>query len=76
MANELPQGFTLDNKTQQLPQGFTVDQTQPEVNNDLSTTQQIIGGVSGAATLASDIVGTGFGGATALVDLLNPFTKS
>lgn len=76
MATELPKGFTLDNKTQQLPQGFTVDQTQPEVKNDLSTTEQVIGGVSGAATLASDIGGTIVGGLTALVDVMNPFTDN
>lgn len=75
MANELPQGFTLDNNSQALPQGFTIDQPK-RVENDLSTTEQIIGGVSGAATLASDIVGTSVGGLTALVDVLNPFTDN
>lgn len=77
MANELPQGFTIDDETQAaLPQGFSLDNLQQEVNNDLSTTEQIIGGVSGAATLASDIVGTSVGGLTALVDVLNPFTDN
>ena len=75
MANELPQGFTLDNKAQALPQGFTVDQPS-EVQDDLSATEQIVGGVSGAATLASDIGGTIVGGLTALVDVMNPFTDN
>lgn len=75
MADELPQGFTLDAQAQELPEGFTIDQPS-EAQNDLSTTEQIIGGVSGAATLASDIVGTSVGGLTALVDVLNPFTDN
>jgi hypothetical protein len=49
---------------------------QPEVQNDISIPEQIIGGVSGGATLASDIAGTALGGATALVDVLNPFTDN
>tara|TARA_R110002096_G_scaffold66306_1_gene161342 strand:- start:4996 stop:6657 length:1662 start_codon:yes stop_codon:yes gene_type:complete len=36
MANELPQGFTLDNKAQALPQGFTIDQPS-EVQNDVNS---------------------------------------
>lgn len=44
--------------------------------DDVSIPEQIIGGVSGAATLASDIIGTGAGGLTALVDILNPFTDN
>jgi len=79
MAGELPQGFTLDNNQQALPQGFTIDkqETQPvEVQNDISIPEQAFGGFSGAATLASDIVGTGVGGLTALVDVLNPFTDN
>lgn len=81
MADELPQGFTLDNnQAQQLPQGFTIDgsqQPQQEVTQDaISIPEQITGGFSGAATLASDIVGTGAGGLTALVDILNPFTDN
>lgn len=47
-----------------------------EINNDTSIAEQIAGGFSGAATLASDIVGTGAGGLTALVDILNPFTDN
>ncbi len=50
--------------------------TQAEVKNDVSIPEQIAGGFSGAATLASDIVGTGAGGLTALVDILNPFTDN
>ena len=42
----------------------------------ISIPEQIAGGISGAATLASDIAGTAIGGATALVDLLNPFTDN
>jgi len=49
---------------------------QQEVQNDISIPEQITGGISGAATLASDIVGTGVGGLTALVDILNPFTDN
>jgi hypothetical protein len=51
-------------------------QQQTEVQNDISIPEQVIGGVSGAATLASDIVATGVGGLTALVDVLNPFTNN
>lgn len=54
-------------------------QPQPQqevVQDDISIPEQVAGGVSGAATLASDIVGTGFGGLTALVDILNPFTNN
>jgi hypothetical protein len=54
-----------------------VANTQPqEVQNDISIPEQVIGGVSGATTLASDIIGTGVGGLTALVDVLNPFTDN
>ena len=49
---------------------------QPEAQNDISTIEQITGGISGGATLASDIVGTAAGGLTALVDVLNPFTDN
>ena len=55
---------------------ITASQPQPEVQNDLSATEQIVGGVSGAATLASDIGGTIVGGLTALVDVMNPFTDN
>jgi hypothetical protein len=75
MADELPQGFTLDSQAQELPEGFTIDQPS-EAKNDLSIPEQVIGGVSGAATLASDIIGTSVGGLTALVDVLNPFTDN
>lgn len=52
-------------------------QPQQEVTQDaISIPEQIAGGFSGAATLASDIVGTGAGGLTALVDILNPFTDN
>lgn len=51
--------------------------TQPEVIQDETTIpEQVLGGISGAATLASDIVGTGVGGLTALIDILNPFTDN
>ena len=75
MSDELPQGFVLDSAPKSLPSGFTVDQPI-EVQNDISIPEQITGGVSGAATLASDIIGTGVGGLTALVDILNPFTDN
>ena len=55
---------------------IATNQPQAEVQDDLSTTEQIIGGVSGAATLASDIGGTIVGGLTALVDVMNPFTDN
>lgn len=51
-------------------------QQQEAIENDISIPEQIVGGVSGAATLASDIIGTGVGGLTALVDVLNPFTDN
>ena len=51
-------------------------QPQGEVQNAISIPEQVIGGVSGAATLASDIAGTAAGGLTALVDVLNPFTDN
>lgn len=51
--------------------------TQAEAIQDETTIpEQILGGVSGASTLASDIIGTGAGGLTALVDILNPFTDN
>lgn len=54
-----------------------VQPTQPEVTQDEKTiVDQISGGVSGAATLASDVIGTSAGGLTALVDILNPFTDN
>lgn len=59
--------------------GFDVSTAQPQqkvIHNDISIPEQITGGISGAATLASDIVGTGAGGLTALVDILNPFTDN
>lgn len=49
---------------------------QPEVQDENTITEQVTGGLSGAATLASDIIGTGAGGLTALVDILNPFTDN
>ena len=55
---------------------IATNQPQAEVQDDLSATEQIIGGVSGAATLASDIGGTIVGGLTALVDVMNPFTDN
>jgi len=83
MANQLPQGFILEKSASALPDGFVIEEeaaiiTQPqqEVKNDISIPEQITGGVSGAATLASDIIGTGVGGLTALVDTLNPFTDN
>lgn len=45
-----------------------------QVTEESDLLDQAAGGFSGAATLASDIVGTGVGGLTALVDLVNPFT--
>lgn len=59
--------------------GFDISTAQPQqevIQNDISIPEQVIGGVSGAATLASDIIGTGAGGLTALVDILNPFTDN
>ena len=54
-----------------------IQPTQPEVIQDeAKIPEQALGGISGAATLASDIVGTGVGGLTALVDILNPFTDN
>lgn len=50
--------------------------TQSEVQNEPTIPERALGGVSGAATLASDIIGTGVGGITALVDILNPFTDN
>ena len=47
-----------------------------EVKNETTFPEQLAGGISGAATLASDIVGTGVGGLTALVDVMNPFTDN
>jgi hypothetical protein len=70
------------NASAQPPQGQVaataeVNPTQQqEVQDDISIPEQIIGGVSGGVTLASDIVGTGVGGFTALVDVLNPFTDN
>lgn len=80
---QLPDGTVLEFPDGTDPQVIqsTVKRTlgvqeQQEVQNDISIPEQIAGGVSGAATLASDIVGTGVGGLTALVDLINPFTNN
>jgi hypothetical protein len=60
-----------------IASGFDISTAQPEViQNDISIPEQVAGGISGAATLASDIIGTGAGGLTALVDILNPFTDN
>lgn len=61
-------------QTVQAPE--TSQTQQAEVQNDISIPEQIIGGVSGGVTLVSDIAGTAVGGATALVDALNPFTDN
>tara|TARA_R110002020_G_scaffold461927_1_gene681156 strand:- start:248 stop:2023 length:1776 start_codon:yes stop_codon:yes gene_type:complete len=50
--------------------------TKPEQPQEPSFMDQIGGGVSGAATIGSDIAGTAVGGVTALVDLINPFTDN
>lgn len=50
--------------------------TTSEVKDEKTIIDQITGGLSGAATLASDVVGTGAGGLTALVDVINPFTDN
>jgi len=49
-----------------------VQQAQP----DRGLVERAIGGLSGAATIGGDIAGTIAGGATALVDILNPFTNN
>jgi hypothetical protein len=71
----------ISQQEQQQPQPVvnqeeTTAQQETEVNNDISIPEQIIGGVSGAATLASDFVGSVVAGNTALVDQLNPFTDN
>lgn len=50
--------------------------TKPEQPQEPSLMDQIGGGISGAATIGSDIAGTTVGGVTALVDLINPFTDN
>lgn len=62
--------------------GMTPKTEQPkqqatEVSSSTPTfANQVESGVSGALALGSDIAGTAVGGATALVDLLNPFTDN
>ena len=71
--------FDITTAKPEVKSGFDISTAQPEqevINNAISIPEQVIGGVSGAATLASDIVGTGAGGLTALVDILNPFTDN
>ena len=53
-------------------------QQQPpqQVQPDRGVIERAIGGLSGAATMGSDIAGTIAGGTTALVDMLNPFTNN
>tara|TARA_R110002020_G_scaffold147185_2_gene322339 strand:- start:7005 stop:8849 length:1845 start_codon:yes stop_codon:yes gene_type:complete len=70
-------------KIKLLQQEQPAQPTQPEVIQNEVTPQrettiadQVSGGLSGAATLASDVIGTGAGGLTALVDILNPFTDN
>ena len=60
----------------ELQQPVAQTPIQAEVQDDVSIPQQVAGGISGATTLASDIIGTGAGGLTALVDILNPFTDN
>lgn len=50
--------------------------TKPEQPQEVSLMDQIGGGISGAATIGSDMAGTAVGGVTALVDLINPFTDN
>ena len=69
------QSQDLSSFNQQQPTEQPV--VQPEVIKDEpSIPEQVFGGVSGAATLASDIIGTSAGGLTALVDILNPLTDN
>tara|TARA_R110002020_G_scaffold475808_1_gene712526 strand:+ start:687 stop:2537 length:1851 start_codon:yes stop_codon:yes gene_type:complete len=49
---------------------------QPEQQQNTSFMEQVGSGISGAATIGSDIAGTAVGGVTALVDLINPFTDN
>ena len=56
---------------------ITDQQPQTEATQDEQTiSEQVLGGISGATTLASDIGGTIAGGLTALVDVVNPFTDN
>lgn len=75
--------FNFPDGTTQEQMGEAVDsffqnkaQSMQGNTNERSIPETVMGGVSGAATLASDIVGTGAGGLTALVDMLNPFTDN
>ena len=85
---EVPEGATEQDilnfvQSQDLSSFTPVEQpieqqpTPPEAAKDERTIPEtILGGISGAATLASDIAGTSVGGLTALVDVLNPFTSN
>lgn len=78
---EVPEGATEQDilnfvQSQNLNTLAQPEEPQEEVKDDISIHEQIAGGVSGAATLASDIAGTAAGGLTALVDILNPFTDN
>lgn len=82
---EVPDGATDDQilrfaKSQGLIGGQQPQEQQPTPQQDAQQSpgipEQVAGGLSGAATLASDVIGTGVGGLTALVDILNPFTDN
>ena len=62
---------------QSQPQQPQEPQQQDEVvQNETTAADQVLGGISGAATLAGDVAGTAIGGLTALVDKINPLTDN
>jgi len=82
--SKLPEGFTVDKSpASSLPEGFTLDNKKVEVKgNEIKQQEErgiidtIAGGLSGAASLASDYIGTSVAGLSALVDSANPFTDN
>lgn len=59
---------------------FPSEEIQPpiisEAPNERTIPEKVMGGISGAASVVSDTIGSSVGGLTALVDTLNPFTDN
>ncbi|MCP4342170.1 MAG: hypothetical protein GY799_25640, partial [Desulfobulbaceae bacterium] len=71
MSAQLPAGFTLDKPSASaLPEGFILD--KPE---DTSISDQIIGGLETAATIASGAIAEPIAGLAGIAQSINPFAK-
>lgn len=76
--NEIMEKAISSGLASQSDFGEASSKPKEEVSNqqEPSLMDQVGSGISGAATIGSDIAGTAVGGVTALVDLMNPFTDN